>query len=334
MISRRRFLGSMFGVIAGAGLVGLPVWKSVAERQTVGRYVRSMMGTNVEIVLIGLDGDAAASAAELAFAAMGTVAGHLTVFDPNSALSTFAAAAGTGPTRIGTDLEAVLRQAETIRSRSEGAFTPTILPLSRLWRPTQARVPEAAAIEEAIENVTRGGVVLPSAGWGEITPTTQLDLGGIAKGYAVDQAVRTLRAAGVTSGIVDAGGDLRLLGSRDGHPWRIGIPDPSHPERIARIVYVRDAAVATSGDYERFFVVDSVRYHHLVDPRTGYPARESRSFTVVLPDGMSADAAATAGFVLGPEPGLDFASRIGADALAVDSTGSWLRTNGLDDRKV
>ncbi|MFV1999426.1 MAG: FAD:protein FMN transferase [Acidimicrobiia bacterium] len=334
MISRRRFIRDMSGVIAGAGLIGLPVWKWVAERQRVDRYVRAMMGTDVEIVLIGLDRGSAASAAELAFTTMEAVASRLTTFDPDSALNRFSATAGRGPVPIATDLETVLARAETIRSRAEGAFTPTILPLSRLWQPTRTRPPEAATIEDALEATSRAKVRLPAAGWGELTSNTRLDLGGIAKGYAVDQAVRTLRTAGVVDGIVDAGGDLRLLGSRDGRPWRVGIPDPTRPEQIARVLYLRDAAVATSGDYQRFFAVDGVRYHHIVDPRTGYPARATHSFTVVQHDGMSADAAATAGFVLGPGPGLDFASGIGGEALAVDSTGSWFRTAGLDDRPV
>jgi len=332
MISRRRFIRDMLGVVAGAGLIGLPVWEWMAERQRVDRYVRAMMGTDVEIILIGLDPDTAASAAEQAFNAMGTVASRLTIFDPNSALNGLNAAAGSGPVRLAPDLEAVLTQADTMRSSTRGAFTPSILPLSRLWQPTRARVPDPAAIEAARDAVARAEVRLPSTGWGELTSTARLDLGGIAKGYAVDQAVRALRTAGVTNGIVDAGGDLRLLGSRDGRPWRIGIPDPGRPERIARALFLRDAAVATSGDYERFFVVDGVRYHHIVDPRTGYPAPATRSFTVVLPDGMSADAAATAGFVLGPGPGLEFVAGIGGEALAVDASGRWVRTDGLDDR--
>ncbi|MFV1963241.1 MAG: FAD:protein FMN transferase, partial [Acidimicrobiia bacterium] len=150
MISRRRFIRDMSGVIAGAGLVGLPVWKWATERQRVDRYVQAMMGTEVEIVLIGLDRDAAASAAGQAFAAMAVAANRLTIFDPHSALNDFNASAGTGPVRIGADLEAVLLQAETIRSRTEGAFTPAILPLSRLWRPTETRVPEAVTIEEGL----------------------------------------------------------------------------------------------------------------------------------------------------------------------------------------
>ncbi|GMR02412.1 MAG: FAD:protein FMN transferase [Acidimicrobiia bacterium] len=334
MISRRLFLRDMFGVVAGAGLVALPVWDWVAERKRVDRYVRAMMGTDVEMVLIGVDRDTAASVADRAFTAMAAVASRLTVFDPGSALNDLNATAGMGPVRLTSDLEAVLTQADTMQSRTEGAFTASILPLSKLWRPTQTRIPERVTIEKALDAVARASVRLPKVGWGELTATTQLDFGGIAKGYAVDQAVRTLRAAGVTDGIVDAGGDLRLLGSRDGRPWRVGIPDPSRPERIARVLHLRDAAVATSGDYERFFVVDGVRYHHIVDPRTGYPARATRSFTVVLPEGMSADAAATAGFVLGPGPGLEFVAGVGGEALAVDAAGQWVRTGGLDDRQA
>ncbi len=321
MISRRRFIRDMSGVVAGAGLVALPVWQWTAQRQRVERFTRPMMGTDVEIVLLGLERDAAVSAAEQAFVTMKAVADQLTTFDPQSALNGLNASAGKGPVRVGRDLEAVLLQANTMRTRTEGAFTPAILPLSLLWRPPRTQVPEAVAIEEALEAVARAEVRVPS---------TRLDFGGIAKGYAVDRAVQSLRAAGVTDGIVDAGGDLRLLGSRGGQPWRIGIPNPDHPQQIARVLHLRDAAVATSGGYERFFMVDGVRYHHIVDPRTGYPARSSSSFTVVLGDGTSADAAATAGFVLGPGAGLDFVTSIGGEALALGPGGSWQYTKGLE----
>ncbi len=334
MISRRRFIRDMSGVVAGAGLVALPVWQWTAQRQRVERFTRPMMGTDVEIVLLGLGRDAAVSAAEHAFVTMKAVADQLTTFDPQSDLSGLNASAGKGPVRVGRDLEAVLLQANTMRTRTEGAFTPAILPLSLLWRPPRTQVPEAVAIEAALEAVSRAEVRVPSTGWGEVATTTRLDFGGIAKGYAVDRAVQSLRAAGVTDGIVDAGGDLRLLGSRGGQPWRIGIPNPDHPQQIARVLHLRDAAVATSGGYERFFVVDGVRYHHIVDPRTGYPARSTTSFTVVLRDGTSADAAATAGFVLGPGAGLDFVTSIGGEALALGPDGSWQHTKGLEDRRA
>lgn len=334
MITRREFFRDMFGLVAGAGLLGLPVWDWMTERDRVERFARTMMGTNVEMALIGLDRDAATSVANRAFAAMTSVANRFTVFDPGSALSEINAAAGSGPVSIDADLETVLIEAETIRSRTKGAFTPAILPLTRLWRPTAARVPEPDAIERAVEAVERGWLSLPGTGLADLGPETQLDLGGIAKGYSVDQAVRVLREAGVTSGIVDAGGDLRLLGSRLGRPWRVGIPDPSRPDMIARVLHLRDAAVATSGDYERFFIDNGTRYHHIVDPRTGYPARESRSFTVVLSDGISADVVSTAAFVLGPEAGLEFATRLGGESLAADAGGTWVHTRGLDDQEV
>jgi thiamine biosynthesis lipoprotein len=334
MISRRRFIRDMLGVVAGAGVVSLPVWEWISERRRVDRFLRPMMGTDVGIVLIGLEREATAAAAERAFAAMQTVANQLTVFDPESALSGLNGAAGSGPVRVAPDVEAVLVQAVAMQSRTEGAFNPSILPLTRVWSPSRARLPDKASVEQALDSVAQAEVRLSAAGWVELTSTAGLDLGGIAKGYAVDRAVHTLRKMGVTAGMVDAGGDLRLLGSRDGRPWKVGIPDPFRPEQITRILHLRDAAVATSGDYQRFFVVDGIRFHHIVDPRTGYPASASRSFTVVLPDGMSADGAATAGFVLGPELGLDFVAKVGGEALAVDREGTWVRTGGLPDRQI
>jgi thiamine biosynthesis lipoprotein len=249
MTSRRRFLRDALGIVAGAGLLGLPVWSWLANREPVARFARTMMGTKVEIVLVGLTPAAAAAAAELAFAEMARVERRLTIFDSRSALSRLNAGAGSGPVPIDPDLSAVLTRAEAIRNVSGKVFTPAALPLTRLWDPSRRRIPDPAAVERAREAVQRARLILAETGGAALGPGTQLDLGGIAKGYAVDLAVGALRRRGVESGIVDAGGDLRLLGSRMGRPWPVGIPDPSHPELIARVLNLRDAAVAPSGDY-------------------------------------------------------------------------------------
>ncbi len=327
MISRRHFLRNMLGVVAGAGVVGLPVWDWVAERRRVARFIRTMMGTDVEIVLVGVEPDVAAAAAGAAFGEMEKVADRFTLFDPGSRLNTINAAAGSGPVAVPADLEAVLAEATDMQRRSAGAFTPAIAPLSRLW--AAGTVPAPETLDEAVEAVRRARVTISSPGRVYLGPSTRLDLGGIAKGYAVDRAVTTLRAMGVTEGIVNAGGDLRVLGSRGTEPWRVGIPDPARPDRIAQMLELRDAAVATSGDYQRYFVVDGVRYHHLIDPRTGYPATDARSFTVVRPDGVAADAASTAGFVLGADAGLQFVEGIGGQGLAMGRDGRWVSSPGL-----
>lgn len=328
MISRRVFLRDMLGVIGGAGVLALPVWRWLGGRQVVSRFSRPMMGTRVEMALVGMGVDAGAVAGA-AFSVMAETADRLSVFEESSPLSRLNATAGRGPVPIDSDLEAVLTMAERVRASSQGAFTAAILPLSSLWRPSRGRRPAPELVEAGLAAVRESSIRL-GAGFASLGAATRLDLGGIAKGYVVDRGMEVLRRAGVTSAVVDAGGDLRLLGRMEGRPWRVGIPDPGRPDAIAKILELDNVAVATSGDYQRYFTVDGVRYHHIVDPRTGYPAQGSPSFTAVIPgDDMVADAASTAGLVLGAEAGLDWAESLGIGALAVDGAGRWRQTPSL-----
>ena len=131
-----------------------------------------------------------------------------------------------------------------------------------------------------------------------------LAVGGVAKGYAVDRAIEVLRSHGIEGAIVNAGGDLYCLGTNNGRPWVVGIQRPDDPNAVIDTLHVSDGAVATSGDYQRFFEYDGVRYHHVIDPSNGLPARLSRSATVLAPTTEQADALATALFIAGPEAGL------------------------------
>jgi thiamine biosynthesis lipoprotein len=159
---------------------------------------------------------------------------------------------------------------------------------------------------------------------------TALDLGGIAKGFAVDRAAGALRAAGADNFVVNAGGDLRVSGTKNGKPWRIGIQDPRAPDRLLRVVTPREGAFVTSGDYERYFLWEGERYHHILDPRTGRPARGCRSVTVWTRHGIDADALATAAFVLGPAEGLALLERLEeVEGLVVDDAGGELATSGF-----
>jgi thiamine biosynthesis lipoprotein len=151
-----------------------------------------------------------------------------------------------------------------------------------------------------------------------------VDLGAIAKGWAVDRAMAALQGRGIASAIIDAGGDLRIAGSRPGKGfWRIGVQDPREAGALLLTLDLTDTAIVTSGDYERFFMEGGVRYHHILDPATGMPAAGCRSVTVLASTAAEADAAATAAFVLGPERGLAFLrSRPGVRGVIVDAGGA------------
>jgi len=204
--------------------------------------------------------------------------------------------------------EVLLKQSRSIFQTTHGAFDVTIGPLKTLWGFDSGayRVPDSSEIQAYLDLGDFRNVELKD-GQARITvPGLGIDLGGIAKGYILDQAVQWLEERGVRAGLVEAGGDLRVFGP---HPerdtWRIGIQDPrAERGRLIGSIAVNNQSVATSGDYERYFVRDGKRYHHILDPKTGFPADGAVSVTIVAPEALQADAYATAAFVMGPDAGI------------------------------
>ncbi|MDH5470086.1 MAG: FAD:protein FMN transferase, partial [Gammaproteobacteria bacterium] len=161
-------------------------------------------------------------------------------------------------------------------------------------------------------------------------PRAAYDLGGFAKGYAIDRAIEHLRKRGIENAIVNTGGDLRAIGARNTRRWRIGIRHPRKDDILASINTDGDDSVFTSGDYERLFNVDDVRYHHILDPRTGQPANGTAAVTVVHDNATEADAAATALFVAGPDEWQAIAKRMGIDrVMLVDREGMIIMTPAM-----
>jgi thiamine biosynthesis lipoprotein len=211
----------------------------------------------------------------------------------------------------------------TYSMRTGGAFDMTIKPVLDLYGfgGGTHRVPRGTELQLALSHVGISGLRAVAAGIRKTDASIEVAVGGVAKGYAIDRAVQVLREHGIESAIVNAGGDLYCLGTNAERPWQVGIRDPGDPDGVVAIVEISDAAVATSGDYERFFESDGVRYHHIINPRTGLPARHLRSATVVAPSAEEADAFATAVFVLGADRGLATADRERLHALVVDTAG-------------
>jgi len=158
-------------------------------------------------------------------------------------------------------------------------------------------------------------------------------LGGIAKGYAVDQAFELLKNLGYDNMIVNAGGDLRVGGLKFGQLWSIGIQDPRNPERVMAKLSLAKGAIATSGDYEKYFIHQGKRYHHILNPKNGLPAEECQSVTILSKDGMTSDALSTAVFVLGPEKGYSLCQKVrGVECLIVDKDGKITLSSGLKEQ--
>ncbi|UCG38466.1 MAG: FAD:protein FMN transferase [bacterium] len=232
------------------------------------------------------------------------------------------------------DLARILEAGMAVARASSGAFDPAMGELVDLWGLSmdRPRRPSDGEIGEALAR--KAGLALPSGACCPGGAPVWMDLGGVAKGYAVDMAVELLVDAGVASGVVNAGGDLRTFGRRPGRGiWKIGIQDPDSPQELAGVLQVGQLSVATSGDYQRYFEEDGVRYHHILDPATGYPARSGlRSVTVLAPDCVTADALATAVFVLGAEKGMKLLEGWpGAEGVLIKEDGTVLLTGGIGD---
>jgi len=203
----------------------------------------------------------------------------------------------------------VIKKAVNFSKLTGGAFDITCKPLVDLWRRAgrERRLPLPQEIREAISLVSYKDIMLEGNLIKFKKEGMEIDLGGIAKGYAVDKAIEILKREGINRALVNAGGDLYALGrGPQGKKWRIGIQDPRNKGKIVRIIRVEDKAVATSGDYERCFFINGKRHSHIVNPHTGMTVENvPMSVTIVALDATTADALATGVFVLGPREGMD-----------------------------
>ena len=240
-------------------------------------------------------------------------------------------------------LPALIETALTISDATDGAFDPTLAPVLDAWGFTkdEHRVPSADALKELLSHTGCGKVRLERTADGytvTLLDGAQLDLGGIAKGYAADLLRAQLEKEGVTSATLDLGGDVFVMGRKtDGSDWRIAVKDPADTESYLGVVSAADKFIVTSGVYERYFEENGVRYHHILDPKTGSPAESGLvSVTVLCENGAWADALSTACFVLGPDGALalrdDLADQ-GTDfeLILVTDDGRVLYTDGLAD---
>ncbi len=240
--------------------------------------------------------------------------------------------AGRTPVAVDGETELLVRAGLDLAGRTGGRFDPTVGVLRRAWNFRSGRIPTEEEVAALLPLVRADAVSLRNGTVFLRREGMELDLGGVGKEYAVDRAAQILRAEGVRSATVSFAGDVRTVGSRgDGLPWKIGIADPRDPSRCRFSVRtLSDAGVATSGDYERCFLRDGVRYHHILDATTGWPARGVASVTVVAADAFCAGQFATASFLLGPRAGLSLLEAApGVEGVLMTEEGKILATEGM-----
>jgi thiamine biosynthesis lipoprotein len=289
-------------------------------------FAEPHMGTTCRITLYGADERSAGEAATAAFARIAQLDDMMTDYRSSSELMRLCEKAGKGPVPASDELFTVLTYGQEISKLSDGAFDVSVGPLVQLWRRARRTklFPDPAQVAAARNLVGYGYITLDrTKRMVQLQkPGMRLDLGGIAKGYAADEALKILKRHGITSALVAVGGDIAAsAGPPDAAGWKVGIAplhDPSSPPTL--FVCLANAAVSTSGDAEQHVVIDGVRYSHIIDLRTGLPLTGRRSVTVVAPHGITADSLTKVVSVLG-QRGLAIIENIpGAAAYIVQET--------------
>ena len=229
--------------------------------------------------------------------------------------------------------ELISRSIEFSR-QTAGAFDITFASVGHMYNYREHKRPDKNTLKQELGKIDYRNIVLnKNRQTIRFTkPGVFIDLGGIAKGYAVDNGINILQQRGFKHAIVSAGGDSRILGNRHGRPWMMGIKDPRKPNALVTRLPLWDTALSTSGDYERYFIEDGVRYHHIIDPKTGDSARELRSVTIIGPDAITTDALSTSLFIMGIDKGMALANQLlDIDAIMIDSKGRFFYSNGLQE---
>jgi thiamine biosynthesis lipoprotein len=292
----------------------------------------AIMGTRVYVQLWADDpakGDAAIEAVMADMRRIDTLMSH---YKPESELSQINARANQEPVAVDKELFDLIKVALHFSEITEGAFDITYASVGYMYDYRRHIHPTEAQIKAALPAVNWRNVLLDEAHHTVRFehPGMRIDLGGIGKGYAVDHGIGLLKGRGIQHAVVTAGGDTRIIGDHMGRPWLVAIRHPDDPSKVVTRIPLSNSAMSTSGDYERYFDENGVRYHHIIDPHTGHSASKVRSSTVLAPTATQTDGMSKTAFVLGPEKALEIINRMPEyDAVFVCPDGRVLYSNGL-----
>jgi thiamine biosynthesis lipoprotein len=330
-------------VTIAAGLAA-PVGRASASAEDPDhKIVRTAkaMGTIIQVTFWSDDEAAVASGASAVFDEFERIDKLMTTWLDDSDVSKINAAAGGKAVEVSAEVIEVIERAQEVAKATDGAFDITVGAFKGLWKfdhDMDRTLPSAEDVAERKKLVNWKDVVVDA---GNRTVRLKkkgmaITLGGIAKGYAVDRAMKLLHEAGFVDFILQAGGDMYVSGKKGSDNWVVGIRDPRGArDAVFALAKLENRTFSTSGDYERGFVKDGVRYHHILDPKTGEPARRCRSVTVMALDAFTADAWDTALFVLGVEKGMKLVEKLpDLEAVFVDDGNKIHVSSGLEDKLV
>jgi FAD:protein FMN transferase len=293
---------------------------------------QAIMGTSIHVELWYEDRAAGEAAIAAVMAEMHRIDRSMSPYIDTSELSRINQEAASHPVVISQEMFDLITRSLAFSRLTGGAFDITFSSVGYLYDYRRHIKPSEAEIQRVLPGINYRHIILD----GEQRtirferPGVRIDLGGIAKGHAVDTSIELLKQRGITHALVTAGGDSRIIGDRRGRPWMIGIRDPRRKDGMVAMLPLSDSAVSTSGDYERFFEADGVRYHHIINPKTGHSASEVRSATIIAPNATTTDGLSKTAFVLGPEKAMALIESLkDVEAVIVDKKGRLLYSRGL-----
>ncbi len=325
-------------LIATALVLSSLIYSGCFFQQKNHEDTRFLMDTIVTITTTGNEEKVLKEATDQAFTLFQTIANQTDPYEEQGPEDLYAIneAAGKGPHRASPYLMDILTQTTPLHNAS---LDVTLGPVIQVWNRHRAAktVPTEQEIKEALAKTGAKKYTLSTKdNTLTLAPEARLDLGAVAKGYAVEQTARLLsRNKAVKTALINAGGNIKVLGTKaDGKPWRIGVQDPRDPQKLLGTLSVKDGtAIATSGDYQRYYEVDGKRYHHVLDPATGWPAWHARSVTVVTRNAFWADYYSTLLFVLPWEKAMDVVEKdTHLEMIYVDAEGTLHVSSGLKDK--
>ena len=290
------------------------------------------MGTEVSVYLWHDDEVIGQDAVNAVFREVARIDNLMSTYIPESKMSEINRDAARIPVEAGDELFRLITRSLDISVLTRGAFDITFDSIGQHYDFREGRRPDQDTISAELPRLNYRLVEANRAD-GTIrflADGVRINLGGIAKGYTVERGIEILKRYGVAHARVTAGGDTRLLGDRRGEPWTIGVQDPRDEEKIAVTIPLENEAISTSGDYQRFFIQDGERYHHIIEPSTGQPASEVRSVTIIGPDAILTDALSTSVFVMGVDQGLRLIATLpDYEGIVIDKDGEMFYSDGL-----
>ena len=292
---------------------------------------RDIMGTRVSVELWHPDNEQALHCSELIFDEIRRIDELMSTYKSQSELSFINNNASITPVSISEEMARLIERSIYFSQISDGAFDITYASIGRNYDYRNRIQPDGDDIARALPAINYRHILLKNRSLSFRKANVSIDLGGIAKGYAVDQGIQIARKCGIEQVMISAGGDSRIIGNKGGRPWMIGIQHPRSASEVALVLPLSDTAISTSGDYQRFFIENGERIHHIIDPATGRSTRSTWSATVTGPDAMTTDALSTTIFVLGVQKGIALIESLaGFDAIVIDNNGKLHYSSGLE----